>query len=149
MFYSVDLLRAYAQEAASQIVLKDCSEEVREEPVYTGVFATKTKQSEHQKITIKNRHLMLIIYLAFRQVWEDARVWAHRNHSFGIYLNYLRQYLAFSILNTLRVQLGMATEEDGLMAITSFVYCYGRQYSSFTATKPVGTGGKDLLKATH
>ena len=36
----------------SQTALRDCSQEVREEPGYTGVFAAKTRQSEHQKITV-------------------------------------------------------------------------------------------------
>ena len=59
MFYLLDLLRTMAQGTASQIALRDCSEEVREEPGYIGVFA-KTKQNkqktpqdvvEHKKIT--------------------------------------------------------------------------------------------------
>ena len=41
MFYLMDLLRTDAQEAASQIALRDCSEEVRKEPGYIGVFTTK------------------------------------------------------------------------------------------------------------
>ena len=43
MFYWADFLRPQAQEAASQITQRDCSEEVREEPGYIGVFATKIK----------------------------------------------------------------------------------------------------------
>lgn len=36
-----------------QIALKDCSLEVRTEPGYTGgFFATKTKESQHQKMTV-------------------------------------------------------------------------------------------------
>ena len=31
---------------------RNCSEEVREEPGYMGVFATKTKWWEHQTITV-------------------------------------------------------------------------------------------------
>ena len=37
-------------EAVSQIALQDCSEEVREEPGYIGVFPIKTGKSEFQKI---------------------------------------------------------------------------------------------------
>ena len=33
-----------AQESASQIVLRNCSKEVREEPGYIGVFAEKNKK---------------------------------------------------------------------------------------------------------
>ena len=32
MFYLVDFLRTYTQKAASQVALRDCSEEVSEEP---------------------------------------------------------------------------------------------------------------------
>lgn len=43
MFYSAGILRTRAQEAASQIPLRDCSAKAREGPGYTGVFATKTR----------------------------------------------------------------------------------------------------------
>ena len=36
------------QPLRSQIALKYCSQETREEPGYTGVFATKIRWSEHQ-----------------------------------------------------------------------------------------------------
>lgn len=46
MFYSADILRknslSGAQKRASLMFLRDSSEEVREELVYIGVFATKT-----------------------------------------------------------------------------------------------------------
>lgn len=41
MFYLMDLLRTYAQRVASQIALRDCSEEVRKELGYIGIFTTK------------------------------------------------------------------------------------------------------------
>ena len=37
---------------SSLSALKDCSKEVREEPGYLRVFETKTRESEHQKITV-------------------------------------------------------------------------------------------------
>ena len=45
---------------ASQTSLRNCSKEVREEPVYIGVFAEKRKKThthvvEHQKITAKHK----------------------------------------------------------------------------------------------
>ena len=55
MFYLADILRTYARVAASQIALRDCSEEVREDPGYRGVFATKTRYSELQNITVNQR----------------------------------------------------------------------------------------------
>ena len=54
--------------------------------IYRKFFAEEKKicsqPSEHQKITgnHKNTHLKLMIL-----VWEDARVWAHCNHSFDIH----------------------------------------------------------------
>ena len=52
MFYLVDKTEDLAQKTASQRALWDRSKEVKEEPRYTGVFATKTRQSEHQKSTV-------------------------------------------------------------------------------------------------
>ena len=41
MFYLVDFLRAQAQEAASQVALRDCSKGVREELGYIGDLQQK------------------------------------------------------------------------------------------------------------
>lgn len=41
-----------SQDTASQVALRDCSEEVTEEPGSVGVSAKKTKESEHPKMTI-------------------------------------------------------------------------------------------------
>ena len=51
MFYSVDFLRTQAQEEASQIALRGWSEEEREEPGYMS-FCNKTRESEHQNMTV-------------------------------------------------------------------------------------------------
>ena len=53
---------------------------------------------EHQKISSnwrKNKQLKLM-NLALFYVWEDARVWAHWNHSFDTHLNYLGPVSYFS-----------------------------------------------------
>ena len=50
MFYLADFLRTQAQEAASQITQMDCSEEVREEPRYKGVFAPPKKKNKKQVV---------------------------------------------------------------------------------------------------
>ena len=39
-------------------------------------------------LTIKNRHLHLVIFMLF-YVWEGARVWLHWNYSLDTHLNYL------------------------------------------------------------
>ena len=44
--------------------------------------------------------------LALFYVWEDARIWAHLNHSFDRHLSYLGPViLFFSILNPRRVHI--------------------------------------------
>ena len=48
MFYLADFLRT---SSLGHNIL-DNSEEIREEPGYIGVFATKTRYSEHEKITV-------------------------------------------------------------------------------------------------
>ena len=100
--------------------------------------------------------------LALFYVWEDARVWAHWNRSFDVHLIYAgpipcvfsswvssgctvggwlkclmiwwREALCFYP----EFPLGSPSEQlsrDDLIAATSFVYWYGRQYFSFTYTK--------------
>ena len=44
MFYLADFLRTSSPgDSFLDIALRDCSKEVKEEPGYTGVFATKTR----------------------------------------------------------------------------------------------------------
>ena len=45
-------MRTEAWDTASQIALRDCSEDVRGEPGYIRVFAPKTRYSEHPDITV-------------------------------------------------------------------------------------------------
>ena len=80
MFYLGTLLRTIAQESATQIALRNCSKEAREE--YIEVFTwNKQKQKhviEHQKVTANHRKQRSQVndFSAFL-VWEDARVWAY------------------------------------------------------------------------
>ena len=77
-FYLGNLLRTIAWETASQIALRNCFEEVREEPGYIGFFAEERHVVKHKTITVnlqtsqKNLMILVLFY-----VWEDARVWAH------------------------------------------------------------------------
>lgn len=73
MLYSGALLRTSAQEAASQRTLRDSSKDIREEPGYRGVFATKPRSWNFKR-------LLLTRYLNLRNsglfcLWEEARVW--------------------------------------------------------------------------
>ena len=53
MFYLADMLRTSAQETASQMPLRDCSKEVKEEPGCIRVFVkTNPRYLEYQKITV-------------------------------------------------------------------------------------------------
>ena len=72
MFYAVNPLRTIAQETASQIARRNCSQEVREVLGYTGIFAEKQTNKQktvvaHPKITAnyKNRHLGLMVLVLF------------------------------------------------------------------------------------
>ena len=44
------------------------------------------------------------VNLALFSVWEDAKVWAHWNHSFDMHLTYLGRILDFHLLSFLRTQ---------------------------------------------
>ena len=48
-------LRTRAWETASQIALRNYSEEVREEPGYIGEFLLKNRVDEHEKITANHK----------------------------------------------------------------------------------------------
>ena len=51
MFSSVEKLRISAQDTASQATLRNCSKEEKwGARKYIGVFATKTRKLQHQKI---------------------------------------------------------------------------------------------------
>ena len=93
----VEFLGLQAWEAASPIALRDCSKEVREEPGFIGVFVTKTRSLEHQKVTVNERiRYLKLSNLALFCLWEEAWVRAHWNHSFDMHLGYL---LPVSILS--------------------------------------------------
>ena len=89
MFYLADFLRTQAQEAASQITQMDCSEEVREEPRYKGVFAPPQKKK--QKTGSWNiKRLLLIKEIQTSQVNESsAFLWTGRCRSLGSLKSFL------------------------------------------------------------
>ena len=83
MFHSEALLRTAGWETASQITLRNCSKEVRQELGYIGIFAGGKKKSQNIKrllLITQYKHLKAMI-LVFFYVWEEARVWAHGNYS--------------------------------------------------------------------
>ena len=52
--------------------------------------------------------------LAHFSTWEDARVWAHRSHSFTIHLSYLGASICVSyILSSFRLLVGSDCSSDG------------------------------------
>ena len=62
----------------SQTAQRDPSEEVREEPGYVGVSATKTRYLEHQDYcSLEKSSCIKIRNLAFFYVLEDKRIWVH------------------------------------------------------------------------
>ena len=77
MFYSGSSLRTIAQETASQVVLRNYSEEVREEPRSKRVVL---KSKHNMQITANHTHThthksQVNDFSAF--LWEDTRFWAH------------------------------------------------------------------------
>ena len=72
MFYSVDLLRTEAREAVSQLALRDCSEEVREQPGYIGILNLKPGRWNIERLPLmkETRHLKLM-NLVFFYVLEE------------------------------------------------------------------------------
>ena len=66
--------------------------------------------------------------------WEDARVWAHWNHSIDTHLNYLGLCSAFLLPECSQcAPLGVAAVADNWMAATSLVYWDGRWHFPPTA----------------
>ena len=67
MFYSVDLLRTEAREAVSQLALRDCSEEVREQPGYIGILNLKPGRWNIERLPLmkETRHLKLMNFVFF------------------------------------------------------------------------------------
>ena len=66
MFCSADILRTSSPDTASQITLKDCSEEAREEPGSAGVFAKQKQKTSGENI----KRLLLIKENQISQVKE-------------------------------------------------------------------------------
>ena len=79
------------------IALRDCSEQVRQEPGCRGGSCKQTNQeagSQNIKRLLwikENPHLELINLVLFH-VWGRFQVWAHWNHFFNVHLNFLGQY---------------------------------------------------------
>ena len=74
-------MRTIAQETASQIALRNSSEEARKEPgCSVGVFARGKQMKhvvKHRKITANNKSRCLqLVVLVLSCVWGGARAWA-------------------------------------------------------------------------
>ena len=81
--------RTHAWEPVSQAALRDGSEKGG------GTRTYRSRTSKDYCSLKKTRHLKLM-NLAFFLRWEDARVWAHWNHSFDRHLIYLGPISYFS-----------------------------------------------------
>ena len=71
-------------------------------PGYTGVLQQKADSNKKMSFNRKKEKpkYLKLRNLALFHVWEDARVWAHRNHSFDMHLSFWQRYLC--ILSFLR-----------------------------------------------
>ena len=115
-----DITEDYSPEITSQIILRDYSKEVSEEPGYIAVFAFKKScswTSRRLLLITKTRHLKLMILVLFC-IWEGAKDWAYWNYSFDMHLKYLGPVSCFSPswipLRTHRQ--GVAAVADGLVS---------------------------------
>ena len=99
----MNLLRIIAWKTPSQTAQRNSCKEVRKEPRDVRIFAGGKKTVSHQRLLpiIRNRHLKWMVSVLF-SVWEDARVWAHRNQPFDIHCNYLESVSFFAILKSLQ-----------------------------------------------
>ena len=52
-------------------------------------FATRSRNIKNYQQVRKTNQKLKIMNLALFSVWEEARVWAHGNHSFDLQLSYL------------------------------------------------------------
>ena len=75
MFYMAGKSEDLSLDAASQINWETAPKRQIGEPRCIGVFATETRELEHQKISVNERKPHISNYLALFCVWEDTRVW--------------------------------------------------------------------------
>ena len=75
MFYKEDFLRTKAWKTVSQITLRDCVEDVREEPGYIGVLQQKPGSQNIKRLllTKENQTSQVNEFSAFL-CWENIRV---------------------------------------------------------------------------
>lgn len=89
------------------IALRDCSEQVREEPgCRRGFFANKQtkKQVRTSKdcCELKKTHNLELMNLVLFHVWGRFQVWAQWNHFFNVHLNFLLASILFCAPESLR-----------------------------------------------
>ena len=83
-------MRTAAWETTFQIALRNCSEEVKGEPAYIEVLQQRAGcLNSKQLLLIKENQIPKLKNWVLFYVWEDARVWAHWNHSFDMHLSSL------------------------------------------------------------
>ena len=77
MFYSVNILRTSARETASQTALRDCFDEIREEPEYKGVFEKKKDQRDMISSGLHLQWLGAGLGFSARE-WPGSQMGKHR-----------------------------------------------------------------------
>ena len=118
MFYLVALLSIVALDIASQIALRNCSKEVREELAYVGVL-TGRRENNDQKITANHKkQTSQVLILVPLYLWGNAEVWACWNYSFDTHLNYLGLFFHPEFPSGAPLGRGWAAGADDLMATT-------------------------------
>ena len=80
-------------------LLRDCSEEIKEEPGYIGVLQQRPgSQNIKISLLVKENQVSQIkeFSASLLYMWEDAKVWAQWNHSFAMHLSHLGPVFCFS-----------------------------------------------------
>ena len=87
-----ELLGLQALEVVSQVVLRNCFEDVGGVRLYRSLQQKGRQQAvwtAKDYCQLRKTRYLKLRNLAFFFVWEDASIWTHWNHSFHLYLSYL------------------------------------------------------------
>ena len=87
MFYPVWVLRTSSPETASQVTLRELLWKRRgEEPASIEVLQQRAGSLNVKRLVLKKPRYPKLRSLELFYVWENARAWAHWNHSFHRHL---------------------------------------------------------------
>ena len=83
------VLGLQAQKAASQVILRELLRGDEGGARIYRVLQQKAGSLNFKRLLLKKTRYLKWRNLVLFYIWEDARVWAHWNHSFDVHLSYL------------------------------------------------------------